>query len=142
MSPQASAPSRAQTLLALDFGTRHIGVAVGNNILRRAQALRAVTVRGQEHWQELGRLIQEWQPDALVVGVPFHPDGAAHDNTARALRFARQLRGRCQLPVHLEDERYTTCEAAGHSAGSTDRASQSIDARSAAVILQQYLDKQ
>jgi hypothetical protein len=55
--------------------------------------------------------VKEWQPDALVVGVPFHPDGASHDNTARARKFARQLRGRFGLPVYEVDERYSTTEA-------------------------------
>jgi putative holliday junction resolvase len=77
-------------------------------------------------------LIAQWQPDALVVGVPFHPDGAEHDNTRRARRFARQLHGRFALPVHEVDERYTTTEAA--AAGARD-----LDAASAAIILDQYL---
>ncbi len=77
-------------------------------------------------------LIAEWQPDALVVGVPFHPDGTAHDNTARARRFARQLHGRFRLPVHEVDERYSTTEA--RAAGAAD-----VDAASAAIILEQFL---
>ncbi|MEJ7138996.1 Holliday junction resolvase RuvX [Amphibiibacter pelophylacis] len=147
MTPVQNLPDPAprsgpdQTLLALDYGTRHIGVAVGNTLMRRAQALKTLSVRGQEHWQALDALIAEWQPTALVVGLPFHPDGAEHINTARARRFARQLRGRCRLDIHLEDERYSTCEAAGAEAGSGSRASHSIDARAAAVILQQYLDR-
>ena len=67
-----------------------------------------------------------------MVGVPFHPDGAAHENTDRARRFARQLHGRFGLPVHEVDERYTTTEA--HSQGAAD-----LDAASAAIILEQYL---
>jgi len=77
-------------------------------------------------------LIDEWQPNALVVGVPFHPDGAPHDNTERARRFARQLHGRFGLPVHEVDERYSTTEAA--SDGAPD-----LDAASAAIILNQFL---
>ena len=77
-------------------------------------------------------MIAEWQPDALVVGVPFHPDGAPHDNTDRARRFARQLHGRFRLPVHEVDERYTTTEA--HASGAGD-----VDAASAAIILEQFL---
>jgi putative Holliday junction resolvase len=77
-------------------------------------------------------LIAEWQPDALVVGVPRHPDGAPHDNTRRAERFARQLAGRFGLPVHEVDERYTTTEA--RSFGARD-----ADAAAAALILEQFL---
>jgi putative holliday junction resolvase len=67
-----------------------------------------------------------------VVGVPYHPDGAPHDNTARAKRFARQLEGRFKLPVHEVDERYSTTEA--HAQGAAD-----VDAASAAIILEQFL---
>ena len=74
----------------------------------------------------------EWQPDALVVGVPTHPDGAAHDNTRRAKSFARQLHGRFRLPVHEVDERYTTVEAMAQGAGD-------VDAAAAALILEQFL---
>jgi putative Holliday junction resolvase len=87
---------------------------------------------GDERFAAIGRLIAEWQPDALVVGVPFHPDGAAHDNTRRAKAVARQLHGRFRLPVHEVDERYTTTEAL--AAGAPD-----ADAAAAALILDQYL---
>ena len=79
----------------------------------------------------IGKLIADWQPSALVVGVPRHPDGAPHDNTRRAERFARQLRGRFGLPVHEVDERYTTTDAL--ASGAPD-----VDAASAALILEQY----
>jgi len=132
---QLSAPlpaTRPQSFLSFDFGTRRVGVAVGNSLLRRAQALRTVAAGGDARFAAIARLIEEWQPDALVVGVPFHPDGAAHDNTQRARRFARQLQGRFRLPVHEVDERYTTTEAL--AAGATDP-----DAAAAALILEQYL---
>ena len=76
--------------------------------------------------------IREWQPDALVIGVPYHPDGAPHENTARALKFGRQLRGRFGLQVFEVDERYSTTEAI--SAGAAD-----ADAASACIILEQFL---
>jgi putative holliday junction resolvase len=76
--------------------------------------------------------VREWKPDAIVVGVPFHPDGASHDNTARARKFARQLRGRLRLPVFEVDERYSTTEAL--AAGAKDP-----DAGAACVILEQFL---
>jgi len=118
--------------LALDYGQRRVGVAVGNTLLRRAQALKTVAAEGDARFTAIGRLIDEWRPDALVVGVPFHPDGAPHDNTRRARRFARQLQGRFRLPVHEVDERYTTTEALALGAADTDAAA-------AAVILDQFL---
>jgi putative Holliday junction resolvase len=127
---QASQPPRS--FLAFDFGTKRVGVASGNTLTRTATPLRTVAAEGDARFAALGALIAEWQPDALVVGVPFHPDGAAHDNTARAQRFARQLHGRFKLPVHEVDERYTTTEA--HAQGASD-----VDAASAAIILEQFL---
>ena len=105
-------PAHCQLFLAFDFGLKRTGVASGNRLI--AQRLK------------------EWQPDALVVGVPYHPDGAPHENTARALKFARQLRGRHGLPVFEVDERYSTTEA--HSLGAKD-----ADAASACIILEQFL---
>ena len=126
------AVGRDQSFMAFDFGLKRTGVATGNSLLRQARALTTVQAEGDARFVRIGALIAEWQPDALVVGVPFHPDGAAHDNTQRARRFARQLHGRFHLPVHEVDERYSTTEA--QAAGAAD-----IDAASAVVILDQYL---
>ena len=120
------------SFLAFDFGTKRVGVATGNTLTRSAQGLRTVAAEGDARFEAIGRLIDEWRPDALVVGVPFHPDGAAHDNTERARRFGRQLHGRFKLPVHEVDERYSTTEAL--AGGAHD-----IDAESAAIILEQFL---
>jgi putative Holliday junction resolvase len=118
-------------LLSFDYGTRRVGVATGNTLLCQAQPLKTVAAEGDARFAAIAGLIKEWQPAALVVGVPFHPDGAAHDNTQRARRFARQLQGRFKLPVHEVDERYTTTEA--HAMGAAD-----ADAAAAAIILDQY----
>ena len=120
-----------QSFLAFDFGIKRVGVATGSVVLRQAQPLKTIAAQGDARFAVIGALIAEWQPDALVVGVPFHPDGAEHDNTHRARRFARQLQGRFRLPVHEVDERYTTTEAL--AAGATD-----ADAAAAALILDQF----
>ena len=127
-----SSMSSPLSFLAFDFGTRRVGVATGNTLTRNATPLRTLATEGEQRFGAIAALIQEWQPDALVVGVPFHPDGAPHDNTERARRFARQLHGRFQLTVHEVDERYSTTEAA--SDGARD-----LDAASAAIILNQFL---
>jgi putative holliday junction resolvase len=124
--------AKAQTFLAFDFGTLRVGVAGGNSLTRTAQPLRTVAATGTARFDAIDKIIEEWQPDALVVGVPFHPDGAAHANTERARRFARQLHGRFHLPVHEVDERYTTTEAQADGA-------KDLDAASAAIILEQFL---
>jgi putative holliday junction resolvase len=128
-----NAPAVAhRSLLSFDYGERRVGVATGNTLLGRGSPLRTLAAEGEARFAAIAALLAEWQPDALVVGVPFHPDGAEHDNTRRARRFARQLRGRFGLPVHEVDERYTTVEAA--AGGAAD-----VDAASAVLILEQFL---
>ena len=129
-SPAVSA--RLQTFLALDFGLKRTGVAVGNRLLRTAQPQPTIQAEGDARFERIAERLREWQPDALVVGVPFHPDGAEHENTLRARRFARQLRGRFNLPVFEVDERYSTTEAL--AAGARD-----ADAAAACIILEQFL---
>jgi putative holliday junction resolvase len=132
--PAALEPtSAAHSYLAFDFGVKRIGVASGNSVTRSATPLGTVAEAGDKRFEAIGKLIAQWQPDALVIGVPRHPDGAPHENTARALRFARQLQGRFGLPVHEVDERYTTTQA--RAAGAKD-----LDAASAAIILEQFLN--
>src|SRR3954468_16076062 len=96
-APAAPAvPAQYQTFLAFDFGSKRTGVAVGNRMLRTATG--QPTIRAEANDARLAQAEargKEWQAGALVVGVPFPPDGASHDNTARARKFARQLRGRC-----------------------------------------------
>ena len=132
MTEADGAFARPQSYLAFDFGARRVGTAIGNSMLRRAQALKTVAAVGDARFNAIAALIADWHPDALVVGVPFHPDGAQHDNTLRARRFARQLQGRFGLPVHEVDERYTTTEAL--AGGASD-----ADAAAAAIILDQFL---
>ena len=130
--PGLAQTASLQSFLAFDFGTKRVGVAAGNSLTRSAQPLATVAVQGDARFAAIGKLITEWQPNALVVGVPFHPDGAEHDNTLRARRFAHQLQGRFRLTVHEVDERFTTTEA--HASGAAD-----VDAASAAIILEQFL---
>ncbi|MDO9202992.1 MAG: Holliday junction resolvase RuvX [Hydrogenophaga sp.] len=124
--------ARCQRFLAFDFGLKRTGVASGNRLTGTATPQATIQALGDARFAPIAARIQEWQPDALVVGVPYHPDGAAHENTARALKFARQLRGRYGLPVFEVDERYSTTEA--HALGAKD-----ADAASACIILEQFL---
>ena len=124
-------PVGLQTFLALDFGIKRTGFAVGNRLMRTAQPQGTITAEGDARFVKIAQHLKEWQPDALVVGVPFHPDGAEHENTLRARRFARQLHGRFKLPVFEVDERYTTTEAL--QMGAKD-----ADAAAACIILEQF----
>ena len=132
MSTAVAVSAQHQTFLALDLGLKRTGVATGNRITRTASPQSTIRAEGDARFTAVAALLQTWKPDALVLGVPTHPDGAAHENTARALKFARQLRGRFGLPVFEVDERYSTTEA--HSLGATD-----ADAASACIILEQFL---
>ncbi len=132
MSHSSSQSVSGQMFLAFDFGLKRTGVAMGNRLTRTATPQATIRAEGDARFAHIAQRIKEWQPDALVVGVPYHPDGAAHENTARALKFARQLRGRFGLPVYEVDERYSTTEAI--SQGASD-----ADAASACIILEQFL---
>ena len=125
-------PPNCQQLLAFDFGTKRTGVASGNLITRSATPQPTIAAVGDARFVQIAQRIREWTPQALVVGVPFHPDGAPHENTVRAQKFARQLRGRFGLPVFEVDERYSTTEAL--ASGAKD-----ADAASACIILEQFL---
>ena len=128
----AGVPAQASQFLAFDFGLKRTGVASGNRITHSATPQGTIAAEGDARWAPIAARLKEWQPDALVVGVPRHPDGAEHENTRRALRFARQLRVRSGLPVYEVDERYSTTEAL--AAGARD-----ADAVAAAIILEQFL---
>lgn len=128
----ASVPLRFQSFLAFDYGQKRTGVANGNRLLGAATPQATIKVIGEARVAEIEARIREWQPDALVVGVPYHPDGAPHDNTRAAKKFARQLHSRFKLPVYEVDERYSTTEAL--ASGARD-----ADAASACIILEQFL---
>jgi putative Holliday junction resolvase len=128
----------ALTILSFDFGTRRVGVAVGNSISKSGQALKTIAASSSDTlFKEIELLIAEWQPDQLVVGKPTHPDGAPHEMTAKAIRFGNQLHGRFHLPVVWVDERYTSVVLEGNS-----EMHDNLDAHSAVLILEQYFAEQ
>lgn len=122
------------TVMAFDYGTRRIGVAVGNTLTKVGQPLRIIAEPSEDvRFRAIQTLINEWQPNRLVVGLPCHPDGAEHDMSAKARRFGNQLHGRFQLPVEWVDERYTSAVLEGDP-----DMRDNLDAESAALILEQY----
>jgi putative Holliday junction resolvase len=136
----------AETVLAFDYGEKRIGVAVGNTLTRQARALTVLENRNREYrFEEIGKLIGEWKPDRVVVGLPVHPDGTPHEMTQLAKRFGNQVNGRFNVPVSWVDERYSSVEAKSQLKTSGVRMNakgryDDIDAEAARVILQQYLD--
>jgi putative Holliday junction resolvase len=122
------------TIFAFDFGVKRIGVAMGNTMIRQAQPVKVISaIDNATRFADIQALLDEWKPARLVVGLPMHPDGAEHEMTARARKFANQLHGRFNLPVELVDERYS-------SAVISAKRGEVIDDRAAAIILQQYFD--
>lgn len=143
--PEAVA-ANAGAVLAFDFGTQRIGVAVGESDMRLAHPLQAIAgERSELRFALIARLIEAWQPVRLVVGLPLADSGEAQDTTRRAERFARQLEGRFRLPVSMVDERYTSVDAEGslqrmgaHGAARRNN----VDSAAAQLILQQWFDEQ
>lgn len=139
-------PARG-TLLGFDFGLARIGVAVGE--LETAQASPLATISAEaaaQRFAAIGKLIAEWRPVALVVGIPVHLDGTEHEMSARCRRFANQLHGRFGLPVAQVDERLSSAEAEGRlrDAGLDRWQARKgvLDAAAAQIILQHFLDAQ
>ncbi|MDR2244588.1 MAG: Holliday junction resolvase RuvX [Burkholderiales bacterium] len=146
LAPEPNAPS---TLLAFDFGRKRIGVAIGNTLTQTARPLTTLHAERREAREAaLRALISEWQPQKLIVGFPVHVDGAEHEMTQHARRFARWLEEMFRLPVALVDERLTTqvaqslLEESGQYGGHGGKAARAMrDAVAAQVILQAYFDE-
>ena len=133
------------TLLAFDFGTQRIGVAVGNTFSRSAQPLLTIAEEKNDiRFAAIAQLVKEWQPCALLVGMPRNEDGTAHELTALCQRFAHRLSGRYGLPTLLVDERFTSLAASEqlNKRGITGRQQKNlIDQYAAQQIMQAYFDE-
>ena len=135
-------PVAAQTILAFDFGLKRTGVAVGNTLTGGARPLTTIeTAENTTRFARIEELLVEWQPDFLVVGVPFDQNGGETPMMRRARRFGQQLGGRYGLPVKFVDERYSSAVVEdAMRPGKDDKPA--VDAAAAAVILQAWLDQQ
>jgi putative Holliday junction resolvase len=133
------------TLLAFDFGTQRIGVATGNTLLRQANPLTTIAdEKTVARFAKIAALLDEWQPCALVSGLPYNDDGTPHELTALCRRFANRLKGRFNLPVILVDERYTSLSASAqlNEEGIHGKKQKAlIDQYAAQQILQAYFDE-
>jgi putative Holliday junction resolvase len=135
----------ARTFLGFDFGQKIIGVAVGSTHTRQAQALTAVRVSANKtpDWDAISKLIEEWRPHALVVGLPLNMDGSSQPMTRAARAFGENLRQRYNLPIHMVDERLTTRVAKDvlYAAGiAGTRHKRHLDKVAAQAILQAFLE--
>jgi putative Holliday junction resolvase len=136
----------SRSALGFDYGTRWIGVATGQTLLGTASALKALNARdGIPDWEEIGRLISEWQPDLVVVGLPLNMDGSASELSQRASKFGRRLNGRFGLEVEYWDERLSSFEAKGEIMSkrhSKNFKREAVDSLSAQLILESWMRSQ
>ncbi|WP_440866093.1 Holliday junction resolvase RuvX [Symbiopectobacterium purcellii] len=135
-----------RTLMAFDFGTKSIGVAIGQEVTGTARPLTAFKAQdGVPDWNHVEKVINEWQPDLLVVGLPLNMDGSEQELTARARKFANRLHGRFGKPVELQDERLSTVEARAdlfERGGFRALNKGQVDATSAVIILESWFSRQ
>ena len=144
-----------RTLLGFDFGKKRIGIAIAQEVTGTARPLVTVTaVKHKPDWDSISKIIAEWQPDLLVVGLPIHMDGTEQEMTQAARRFSNQLNGRYQIPIALMDERLSSDEAESILSEQTYSKSPSvfrgsmfpdkaqIDMISAQLILQSWMSQQ
>lgn len=133
-------------VMAFDFGTRRIGVASGQEMLGTGKPLAMLAARdGIPDWEQIGRLLEEWQPDRVLVGLPLNMDDTENDMCARARKFGKRLHGRFHVEVEMVDERLTSFEAKGDvmaSGGSRDFGRDGVDDRAAVLILETWFHQQ
>ncbi|RLV61487.1 Holliday junction resolvase RuvX [Parashewanella curva] len=135
-----------ETVLGFDFGTKSIGIAVGQNITYQASPVQAVKANdGIPNWNTIEEIIKKWNPTLLVVGLPLNMDGTEQPLTQRARKFANRLNGRFGIKTELQDERLTTTDAKARLyelGGYKKLAKNQIDAVSAVLIVESYFENQ
>ena len=132
-------------LISFDYGDRSIGVAYGQIVTRQAAPLKALKAKnGQPNWDDVQKLIKEWQPDLLLIGNPLNMDGTEQELTFKAKKFGNRLHGRFGLPIELVDERLTTAEAKARlfeDGGFRALQKDAIDSESAVIILESWFEQ-
>lgn len=135
--------SRLNTVMAFDFGMKSIGVAIGQSITGTASPLKAIRAQdGIPNWENLYLVISQWQPDALLVGLPLNMDGTEQPITTSVKRFAGRLKHKYQLPVFLHDERLSTIDAKAklfELGGYKKLSKEKVDSVSACLIYESWL---
>lgn len=135
-----------RSVLGFDYGTKSIGIAIGQEITATARPLLSIkAVDGIPKWEEIGALITEWKPDLIVVGLPLNMDGTEQEMTQRARKFANRLSGRFGVKVETQDERLTTADAKARlfeMGGYKALTKGQVDAMSAVLIVESYFENQ
>ncbi len=135
-----------RTVLAFDYGTKSIGVAIGQEITGTASPLAALKARdGIPDWSQIEKIYEEWKPDIVVVGLPLNMDGTSQEMTQRAQKFANRLHGRFRVKVDVADERLSTADAKAmlfELGGYKKLTKDKIDSVSACVIFSSWAESQ
>ena len=135
-----------QTVVGIDFGTGSIGFAVGQTITGTASPIGAVKAKdGTPNWQDIEKILHQWQPNLVVVGLPLNMDGTEQEMTKRARKFANRVHGRFGVEVTTHDERLSTADAKHHlfeTGGYRNLKKGNVDAQSAVVILESWFENQ
>ncbi|TNC86848.1 MAG: Holliday junction resolvase RuvX [Thalassolituus sp.] len=138
-------PQRIASVMGFDFGTRRIGIAIGQRLIGSATALSPIKARdGVPDWEQLEKVIEEWQPDAFVTGLPLNMDGTPSEMSRRAAKFARRLEGRFHRPSYTHDERLTSYEAKRQvmeESGYQNFGDYSVDGLAACLILESWMSE-
>ncbi|RBW49201.1 Holliday junction resolvase RuvX [Marinobacter sp. F3R11] len=132
----------SRSVMAFDFGLRRIGVATGQEMLGTGQPLALIAAdNGTPDWGQIEKLLAEWKPDILLVGLPLNMDDSENDMCGRARKFGKRLHGRFHVPVEMVDERLSSYEAKGQvmaAGGSRDYGRHGVDDRAAVLILETW----
>ena len=146
MPGMPEAATSISTVLGFDYGERRIGIAVGQSLTQSASPLETLNnIKHKPDWDKIAHLIDNWKPQALVVGLPHLLDGTATEMTQRAAKFARQLHGRFGLPVYTVDETLSSFEAESELKGRKKMGQHNkheIDKMAAALIIESWLRQQ
>ncbi|MFC3031983.1 Holliday junction resolvase RuvX [Pseudoalteromonas fenneropenaei] len=146
MSQNNKAEIGKRNVMGFDFGTRSIGVAIGQEMTGTASSLGAVKAKdGIPNWQEIEKLVNEWQPDLIVVGLPLNMDGTNQQVTFAAKKFANRLHNLTRLPVETHDERLTTTDAKARlfeQGGYRNLGKSNVDGMAAIIILESFFEQQ
>ena len=145
-SKTSTNPNTAIAVLGFDFGTTRIGVAIGQSLTGQGRPLAPLKATdGIPNWDMISALIEEWQPDVFVVGLPLNMDGSENEMCQRARKFAKRLHGRYNRPYHMMDERLSSYEAKGQviaQGGNRNFKENSVDGLAAQMILESWFAQQ
>lgn len=132
------------TVLGFDYGTKSIGVAIGQSLTGSANPIGSIKATdGIPKWEEIGMLIEEWRPDLVVVGLPLNMDGTEQEITQRAKKFANRINGRFGVKIATQDERLTTADAKARlfeHGGYKALTKGQVDSMSAVLIIESFFE--